>query len=93
MPYEARWDPRVPEGLRTLPEPERKRVVSAILALADEPAPVSARQLPRPRGALRLEAARFSILYVLDSRAHTVIVYAVLKDGVLLNPGSYRIDA
>ena len=93
MRYEVLWDPRVPDGLRALPGPERKRVVNRILSLADDPVPEGARQLSSPSGSFRLEDGRFLLLYIVDSAAHTVTVYAVLKDGELLNADEYRIDA
>jgi mRNA-degrading endonuclease RelE of RelBE toxin-antitoxin system len=94
MRYEVFWDPRVPQGLRSLPEAERKRVVGRILSLSDEPVPSEARRLSRPpSGAFRLDDGRFRLLYVVDARIRTVTIYAVLKDGELLNPDAYRIDA
>lgn len=94
MTYEVLWDPRVPEGLRSLPVPERKRVVSRILSLADDPVPAEARPLASsPSGSFRLDDGRFRLLYIVDSVANTVAVHAVLKDGELLNAESYRIDA
>jgi len=91
--YEVLWDPRVPEGLREIAEPERRRVVSRILSLADDPIPAAARALPRPPGAYSLDEGRFSLRYIVNEQARTVAVYAVLKDGELLNAEAYRVDA
>ena len=88
------WDKRVPEVVKSLPEGERKRVVSAILSLADDPTPPRSRPLPGRPGWRRLDEGAFCILYTLKvtSRGLVVTVYAVLKDGKLLAPELYRMD-
>lgn len=93
MSYEVRCDTRVSQALRLLPELERKRVVSTVLSLADDPVPPGARQLPSPRRAFRLRDGRFDIHYVVDMETQTVTVYQVLKDNQLLNAAAYRVDA
>ncbi len=93
MPYEVLWDPRVPQALRSLAAPERKRVVNRILSLGDDPLPAGARQLRSSPVSFKLDDGRFVLLYIVDSAAHTVTVYAVLKDGELLNAREYRVDA
>ncbi|MGD0110628.1 MAG: hypothetical protein ABSD48_02080 [Armatimonadota bacterium] len=86
MALELRWDARVPEGLRPLPEVERRRVLRTILALADDLTPAGARPLPGKPQWFRLQDGPFSILYAMDAADSTLTVYAVTQDGELLGP-------
>jgi len=86
MALELRWDDRVPEGLRSLPEVERRRVLRMTLALADDPTPAGARPLPGKPQWFRLQDGPFSILYAIDTMDSTLTVYAVTQDDELLGP-------
>jgi mRNA-degrading endonuclease RelE of RelBE toxin-antitoxin system len=85
---EVVWDLRVPEVLRRLAPSERRRAVSVILSLADEPTPPRARSLPGKPNCFRLRDGRLGFIYVLDPPTATVTVYAVTRDGELLEPGA-----
>jgi len=89
MPLELRWDLRVPQGLRSLPESERLRVVRAILSLVEDPQPPGSRSLPGKPNWFRLDDGRFCILYAVDRVDSTLTIYAVTRDGELLEPDSY----
>lgn len=86
MPLELRWDLRVPEGLRSLPEIERRRVVNLMLSLVEDPEPPGARSLPGKPNWFRLDDGPFRLLYAVDVEDATVTVYAVMKEGELLGP-------
>jgi mRNA-degrading endonuclease RelE of RelBE toxin-antitoxin system len=87
MPLELRWDLRVPEGLCSLPEVERRRVVNTMLSLVEHPEPPGSRPLPAKPHWFRLDDGHFRFLYVIDLVDATVTTYAVMKDGELLGPG------
>lgn len=89
MALELRWDLRVPEGLRSLAESERRRVVRTILSLVDDPQPPGARSLPGKPSWFRLDDGPFSVLYAVDRPDSTLTVYGVTKDGELLGPDLY----
>ncbi len=84
MPFELRWDLRVPEGLRSLPEVERRRVVNLMLSLVEDPEPPDSRSLPGKPHWFRLDEGPFRLLYAIDTIDATVTIYAVMKDGELL---------
>ncbi len=81
MSLELRWDLRVPVGLRSLSQAERRRVTETILSLADDPMPSAARSLPGKPQWFRLDDGPFCILYALDATDSVVTVYVVSKDG------------
>ena len=86
MSLELRWDLRLPQGLRTLPDSERRRVVEIILSLVDDPKPIGARALPGKPNWFRLDEGHFRVHYAIDSIDSTLTIYAVTKDGELLGP-------
>ncbi len=89
MRLELRWDLRVPDALRALPDGERRRVLVTILALEDDPQPPATRSLPGKPSWFRLDEGRFCVLYAIDSVDSTLTIYAVTKDGEVLGPELY----
>jgi mRNA-degrading endonuclease RelE of RelBE toxin-antitoxin system len=86
MALELRWDFRVPEGLRALPDSERRLVTRTILSLLEDPWPRGACSLPGKPTWFRLEEGPFSLVYALDPEESALTVYGVTKDGELLGP-------
>jgi len=86
MALELRWDFRVPQGLRSLPDSERRLVIRAILSLLEDPRPRGARSLPGKPTWFRLEEGPFSLVYAIDPKESTLTVYGVSREGELLGP-------
>jgi mRNA-degrading endonuclease RelE of RelBE toxin-antitoxin system len=78
---ELRWDDRVPAALRTLPDPERRRVTGMLLSLQEDPQPPVSRPLPGKPTWFRLVTGRFAILYAVDRPSSTLTIYEVTRDG------------
>jgi mRNA-degrading endonuclease RelE of RelBE toxin-antitoxin system len=86
MALELRWEFRVPEGLRALPDSERRLVIRTILSLLEDPRPRGARALPGKPTWFRLSEGPFSLVYAIDLQESTLTVYGVSRDGELLGP-------
>jgi mRNA interferase RelE/StbE len=65
------------EQLRTLPRTEQRRVVRAILPLADEPFPRGSRKLSGYEDVFRIRAGHYRILYSVASGKLVIIILKI----------------
>jgi len=63
--------------LKRLSQPDQKRVVTAILELADDPFPRGSRKLTGYEEVFRIRVGRYRILYSISNRELVVIVLKV----------------
>jgi mRNA interferase RelE/StbE len=56
---------------------DRQRIVTRILALADEPRPVGCEKLAGAEGRYRVRQGQFRVVYAIDDASHTVEIVKV----------------
>lgn len=77
-PYQVRLrGRRVQRELEALPEADRRRVVAAIQALAEEPRPVGAVQLED--GIFRVRVGRYRVIYRVNNAEHLVDIGGIRR--------------
>lgn len=75
--YEVQIETSAAKQIQRLQRPDQRRVMAAILALADEPRPNGCTKLSGTDSAYRVRVGVFRIVYVIDDGLHIVNVTRV----------------
>jgi mRNA interferase RelE/StbE len=77
MSYRIEFRPAARRELRRIPEPFRKRLATAIVALADTPRPPGSKRLRGPDGFHRVRVGDYRIVYLVEDRVLLICVVRV----------------
>lgn len=77
MTYRIEWKPSARKELRRIDPPVRRRIISAVEALADDPRPSGAAAVAGSPGWLRIRVGGYRVIYSLDDGALVVLVLKV----------------
>jgi len=87
MPYQIKVERRVEKELASLPQRDRRRIIAAIDALAENPRPAGCVPVKgAPRGTYRLRVGSYRVIYLIMDDEHLVTVTRVRRRG----KGTYR---